>query len=100
MTVQWALAHELDHLLANNDFPYDGFLTPNTTEAGPHRLFVDPRPLPPDSQLFEMTRGSFVRAAPEVLRAREAALREMQVEPGDAVALGRSAGVPGHSRLP
>ena len=70
------------------------------SEAGPLRLFVDPRPLRPDSQLFEVTRAKFGRTSPEVLQAREAALRNMHVEPGDAVALGGNARCPGIFVLP
>jgi hypothetical protein len=46
--------------------------------------------LRPDSQLFEMNTRAFVRVAPAVLQACEAALRDARVEPGDAIALGRN----------
>lgn len=70
------------------------------SEAGWQRLVVDPRPLRPDSQLFEVSGANFARTSREVLLAREAALRNMQVEPGDAIALGQNERCPGIFVLP
>jgi hypothetical protein len=63
-------------------------------DLGTLRMVVDPRPLR-DVLEVTFTEPSFARAAPVVLRAREAALRSAGAEPGDAVALGRTDGCGG-----
>jgi hypothetical protein len=63
-----------------------------------YKMIVDPRPLLPEVE--DVVSASFARIPRAVLQAREDALRNMRVEPGDALALGQNARCPGISVRP